>query len=177
MTEVSPSLQLPPQPMYSISTAFHAGFTLDNQQPDIVLVSSDRVLFYAHLFHLSYTSQNGFNGLLRTEGTGGEMGSIPAIVSVPEDSTLFNVVIHAIYNMSCSQYNPSLDTLLAAIPILQNYGIPLQRFVVSSTPLFDQILVQIPRKPMEVFLVADQNPAQARERVGYSDGPAGAESL
>lgn len=149
-------MRLPPQPTYSESTAFHAGFALDGQKPDVIVVSSDRVLFHAHSTHLISTSQNAFNALMNVGAVADAKGG-PVIIAVPEDSVLFNVVIHTIYSMSCVQYKPPVDVLLDAVGALKTYGILLRRFVVPGTPLYNHIFTELPRQPLNVFLVAAEN--------------------
>ena len=79
------------------------------------------------------------------------------IVAVPEHSDLFNVVMHTIYNLSCMQFRPPLATLLDAVRVLKTYGIPVGHFVVPDTPLYNHILSEMPRLPMEVYMMAAEN--------------------
>jgi len=155
LTEPSMSLQLPPHPIYTVSAAFHADFVSDNKRPDVLLITSDYAIFHAHTRHLITTSQNRLNNLLNIETIRLAEGTI--IVTVPEDSALFNVVIHAIYSMPSSPYNPPLDILLDAVGVLKRYGIPLRCFVVPTTPLYEHILREAPREPLKTFVVATEN--------------------
>lgn len=74
---------------------------------------------------------------------------------------LFNVVLLTIYDLPCDQFQPSLDTLLGAVQVLKTYGMSLDRFVGHSTPLFDLISMESPRRPLEVFLTATENGLEA----------------
>ncbi|KAH8081294.1 hypothetical protein BXZ70DRAFT_959678 [Cristinia sonorae] len=158
LTEAPPSLHLPPQPTYSVSTAFHTNLVYDGQRPNVVLFTSDHVLFYAHISHLTTVSGNAFNGLLALNVVRNvTQGGTSLVVPVPEDSVLFNVIIHTIYSQPCNQYRPSIDTLLNAVRALKTYGVPLQRFVVPTTPLYHHIISEAPRRPIETYLVAAEH--------------------
>ncbi|TCD60169.1 hypothetical protein EIP91_010616 [Steccherinum ochraceum] len=154
-----PSLQLPPQQVYSISTAFHADFLVDDKKPDVVLISSDRVLFYAHQSFLLSVSNNTFNGLLSIDAIGTIAGSTAGslCVVVPVGSVLFNVALHTIYGMSCQQFKPPFDMLLQAVQILKTFGIAIDQFLGRDTPLYNHIVAETPPIPIEVFLVAAEN--------------------
>ncbi|KAH8081295.1 hypothetical protein BXZ70DRAFT_1002631 [Cristinia sonorae] len=129
-----------------------ASVTLD-KLPDLVLVSSDRVIFYAHTSRLIEESDNAFNGTLRYNQTTTTNGtSLP----VPENADVLSVVLHAIYSKSYYQDKPSLETLLSAVRSLKSYGVPLARVVGPSTYLYGQILAQTPENALEVFIVAAQ---------------------
>lgn len=140
------------QPMYSVSTIFHS----EGQNPDTALVSPDHTVFYTHTSVLLSASQNAFNGLLSPEAVGSTAG-LPFVVPVPEYSDLLNVVLHAIYHMPFTYFNPSLTILLEAIPTLKRYGIPEAHFISPSTPLFTHILAETPRNPISVYLAAAEN--------------------
>ncbi|THH32086.1 hypothetical protein EUX98_g2123 [Antrodiella citrinella] len=145
-----------PEPMYSVSSTFQGEFTLDGKKTDAILITFDRIIFHVHTLYLDSVSKNGFNSLLNL-GTRGSTVGVPVIITVPEDSSLFNIVIHTIYNMSCSEYYPPLDVLLDAVQALKTYGMPLHQFVVPDTPLYNHILLQAPRKPLDVFIIAAEN--------------------
>ncbi|TCD64175.1 hypothetical protein EIP91_004447 [Steccherinum ochraceum] len=161
--ETPPSLQLPPQQQYSISTAFHADFLLDDSIPDVVLISSDHVLFYAHQTFLLSASDNHFAGLLDIDAIGTVAGSTAGSLSVvvPTGSTLFNVVLHTIYGLSCQQFQPPLDVLLQAVQTLKTFGIAVDQFLARDTPLYDHIVAESPPVPIEVFLVAAEHKLDA----------------
>ncbi|KAH8105136.1 hypothetical protein BXZ70DRAFT_506367 [Cristinia sonorae] len=96
-------------PTHTVSTAFPP----DQDSPvDIVLISSDHVLFYTQTSQLIEVSDNALDGHLVGEAT--TSSSSPAVVSIPETSEVLNVVLHAIFSKSSNQYNPLLATLLSA---------------------------------------------------------------
>ncbi|TCD63984.1 hypothetical protein EIP91_004717 [Steccherinum ochraceum] len=155
-----PSLHLPPQRECSVSTAFHAELLAENSKPDVVLVSSDNVIFYAHTYLLLSLSDNSFNGLLGVEAIGMARGIVIGphwVVGVPTGSILFNVIIHTIYNISCKQFEPSLEVLLQAVASLKTYGISIDLAVGRDMPLYNHIVAEMPQSPIDVFLVAAEN--------------------
>ena len=79
------------------------------------------------------------------------------VLSVPEDSILLNIIIHTIYNLSCVQFCPPLAVLLNAIWSMKTYGMSLDQFIAPGRPLYDHILTETPRLPLEVYTVAAQN--------------------
>ncbi|TCD60424.1 hypothetical protein EIP91_010076, partial [Steccherinum ochraceum] len=159
ISKVPPSLCLPPKPQYHISTTFHTELLLNDEKPDIVLISSDNVLFCVHKFFLRSASSNAFNGLLGVDATGAGTGTTAGSnwVAVPASSILFNVVLHAIYKVSCKWFDPPLEILLQAVGTLKTYGISIDEVVKYNTPLYDHIVAKTPEDPVEVFLVAAEN--------------------
>ncbi|KAH8103813.1 hypothetical protein BXZ70DRAFT_998754 [Cristinia sonorae] len=134
---------------------------MEGEIPDVILVCPDYVIFYAHLSYLTSISINAFDGLLSVEdanhGDVVQGSSMPLVAFVPQDSLLFNIIIHTIYKLPCSQYNPPLDILLDAVYGLKTYGIPLHELNDFTRSLYGCIMAQIPRRPLEVYLVAAEN--------------------
>ncbi|TCD60427.1 hypothetical protein EIP91_010079 [Steccherinum ochraceum] len=160
VSEAPPLLHISTQLQYTVSSAFHAELLVGDEKPDIVLVSSDHVLFYAHKSHILASSNNTFNGRLNVDAIGMVMGSPMGslwVVGVSTDSVLFNVVLHTLYGMSCSQFNPPLEALLHAVTSLKTYGISLDHVLSRNTPLYNLIVAETPRRPIDVFLVAAEN--------------------
>ncbi|TCD60287.1 hypothetical protein EIP91_010421 [Steccherinum ochraceum] len=162
--EPIPSLHLTAQRGCSVSNAFHAQFIFENYKPDVVLISSNNVLFYAHTYLLLQSSDNSFNHLLGVEGIGNARGVFIGslwVVGVPTDSALFNVVIHTIYGMPCNHFDPPLEILLQAVKSLKTYGISPGVAVGRDMPLYNHIVAKMPRGAIEVFLVAAENDLDA----------------
>lgn len=44
-----------------------------------------------------------------------------------------------------------------ALRVLRIYGIPLLQFVIPTTPLYNHILLEAPRRPLDVFVLAAEN--------------------
>ncbi len=136
----------------SVSTAFHLDARLLPIPPDITLVAHDGVLFYVHATILLAQSTNSFNELLSPKLAIQHQAG--AFVSVPEDSPALNIVLHAIYEISCAHYRPSLDTLATAVDAMAMYGITPKDHISPSKPLFALILNQAPIQPILAYSIA-----------------------
>ena len=147
----------PDYPAFFVSTTFHAALTFGSRSPDIILISRDNVFFHVHVSQLTSTSLNGFGSLVNAEIIACARDYPPAVVMVPEDAVLLNVLLHCVYDMPCDQYEPSLGVLLDTINAFKTYGIPAQRFVAPCTIFYNHVLSQSPRSPLDVFIVAAEN--------------------
>ncbi|KAI0071639.1 hypothetical protein K474DRAFT_583721 [Panus rudis PR-1116 ss-1] len=136
----------------SVSTAFYPGADVDPMPSDTILISSDSVYFHVHRHRLLNVSSNAFNSLLS-----GPHPTVGTVLNVPEQSTVLNVVLHAIYGISCNKYGPSLDLLLSSIPVLEKYGVAAHRVITPETHLFNAILTQAPLNAIEVYMVAAEH--------------------
>ncbi|RPD78556.1 hypothetical protein L226DRAFT_296722 [Lentinus tigrinus ALCF2SS1-7] len=149
---VSHSGNSPGTTLASVSTAFNLNSRLLPIPPDIVLVTLDGVLFYVHTKKLLRSSSNRFNGLLSPKR---EAPLHPeALLSVDEHSSVMNIVLHSVYNLSCAHYNHSLETLCAAVDAMSKFGISPQEHVVPTKPLFALILNQAPLQPILAYSTA-----------------------
>ncbi|KAI9574608.1 hypothetical protein HD554DRAFT_2201596 [Boletus coccyginus] len=139
--------------LVSVSTTFFPGAQNHTLPPDLVFLSSDSVFFYVHTHILLAASDNNFNSLLppSQKAKPGPMGHA---VLVPESSTVFNVVLHAVYDMSCAHYSPSFESLAAAINAMTTYGISLRTHVAPTTPLHTLLLSLAAIYPLEVYALA-----------------------
>jgi hypothetical protein len=111
------------------------------------MVSSDSVLFYVHSRILLCASENGFRSLLLHQDQS-------VIVAVPENSTVFNIVLRCIYNISCAHYCPSFDDLVTAVIVLHSYGVQPKKWILPSTPLYELLLSHAPVHPLELYTLA-----------------------
>ncbi|KAH9924890.1 uncharacterized protein B0H18DRAFT_909010 [Fomitopsis serialis] len=135
-----------------VSTTFQPNVLVDNLSPDLVLISSDQVYFYAHSHRILSASCNTFNGLL-TPTPPPDDGSTQT-VSVPEPAEVLNVVVHALYSLPVAQFMPPLDTVTAAFDSLITYGVPLQTLVLPGSPLYVLVLSQAPLRPIDAYALA-----------------------
>lgn len=76
---------------------------------------------------------------------------------VPEHSSVFNIVLHAIYDMSCTQYSPPFDTLVEAVNALKAYGVTPKSVITPSRPLYDILFTHAASRPLDLFAIACQN--------------------
>ncbi|KAI6119980.1 hypothetical protein EDD16DRAFT_730703 [Pisolithus croceorrhizus] len=136
-----------------VSTTFFPSAQLQTVPPDVVLLSSDSVFFYVHQHVLLAASDNNFNSLLppspRTEP-----GPAGLVIPLSESSAELNIVLHAVYNMSCAHYSPSFDYLVSALAVMNAYGISVKKHVARSTPLYNLLLFHAPLYPLELYTLA-----------------------
>ncbi|KAG9317527.1 P-loop containing nucleoside triphosphate hydrolase protein [Chiua virens] len=137
----------------SVSTTFFPGAQNHVLPPDLVLLSSDSVFFYVHTHILLTASDNNFNSLLPPSSKE-KPGSMGPVVLVPETSTVLNIVLHAVYDKSCSHYSPSFESLVAALHAMTTYGVSLQTHVSSTTSLHGLLLSLAPICPLELYALA-----------------------
>ncbi|RPD81967.1 hypothetical protein L226DRAFT_528175 [Lentinus tigrinus ALCF2SS1-7] len=138
----------------SISTAFHPFLSIDDANPDVVLVSVDGVHFYTHRHRLLAISSNRMGNLLPSPGA---VVSPPllAVVPVPHPSEVVNVLLHIIYGLSCAQYLPTLETVEAAVDSLSLlYGVSVAALAAPGMPLFTLIHSFAPVRPLDAYALA-----------------------
>lgn len=138
----------------SVSTTFYPGANIDPLPTDLIILSSDSVFFYVHSQRLMSASENGFNQLLPAALKKSGPSDADCILNLPETSTVLNVVLHAVYGLSCAHYSPSLGDLSAALATLKVYGLPTRKYLASSTPLSTTLLSHAPTAPLDVYAIA-----------------------
>ncbi|CAK5275572.1 unnamed protein product [Mycena citricolor] len=151
----------------SISTTFFPDSDLRPHRPDVILLTTDSVHFYLHSDVLQAFSSNQFRSLLGTPTD----ASKPPAVDVPETAPVLNVILHAIYGLSCVHYAPSFDILADAMNKMPLYGLEPRSMVrpptpplpgtaheyvkvLPSTSLFSQLLSHAPLVPLELYALA-----------------------
>ncbi|KAK0443544.1 hypothetical protein EV421DRAFT_1804369 [Armillaria borealis] len=141
------SYALPPsnQEINAISTKFNADFIHNGMPPDTRLVSSDLVLFLVHHHMLVDASTNRFDAFL---------DSLRPFTTIPETSDFLNIILHAVYGLSSSQFRPTIDTLMTAVCLFPKYGLQPKRYIHPSSPLFSDIRYQMPLSPLMTYVVS-----------------------
>ncbi|KAH9848488.1 hypothetical protein C2E23DRAFT_871262 [Lenzites betulinus] len=145
----------------SISSTFHPGANLLPIPADLLLMSSDGVFFYIHLTQVLGASTNCFNNILcadrsKPDGPSAD-DSVNSVTCVAEIASVLNVVLHSAYNISCANYVPTLDVLVAAAGALPLYGLAPKKYIAPSTSLYQLILAQAPVQPMKVYALASRH--------------------
>lgn len=141
--------------LVSISTTFHPAAQLSSVTPDLVLVSLDGVFFYVHSDTVLSVSTNGFNGCLpRPTPLSSANKELDPFLSISEHSSVLNIILHTIYDMSCAHYSPPFPTLSAAIDRLQTYGLEPKSHVAPSTALYNLLAAYAPLFPLELYALA-----------------------
>jgi len=141
-----------------VSTTFFPGAHIYGSASDLILVPSDSVYFYVHTHILSSASENGFNTMLPVmPNDNGDYIGLGPILPVPERSSVLNVVLHAIYDMSCVRYSPSFDTLVQALSALRTYGVTPKNVITSSNSLYHVLLTYASSRPLDLFALAAEH--------------------
>ena len=139
----------------SVSTTFYPGaFELPHEQ-DVMLVSLDLVFFYVHSAVMLARSSNGFAWLL---------SDVPSLLphcplqfhvaAVPETSPVLNIVLHAVYNKSCAEYEPADADVIAAVDRFGLYGLDVQQHLAPQTALFEFVATRVPSAPLAFYALA-----------------------
>jgi hypothetical protein len=153
-TEGSPSEDtLDGQTLVSVSTTFYPGSHIDSLPPDLVMLSSDSVFFYVHSHVIMVASDNSFGSLITPALSVGKDQMTP-LISVPESSTVLNIILHCIYEISCAHYCHSFDALRTAINAMPCYGISVKTRIIPSNPLFNLLLSHAPLHPLDLYALA-----------------------
>lgn len=138
--------------LVSVSTSFYPGAQHLPIQPDTILMSTDSVFFYVHSHMLLASSENGFMGLLPAPPP--SETNHETLIAVPDDSVHLNVILHAVYDMSCAQYSPSFEVISTAVNRLHLYGVPAKKRIAPSRPLFSLLLSYAPVVPLDLYALA-----------------------
>ncbi|OJT09044.1 hypothetical protein TRAPUB_69 [Trametes pubescens] len=139
----------------SVSTTFHPGANLLQITPDLILLSSDGVFFYVHTTQVLSMSNNHFNGMLSPTAVKAKTrDDLGLVLPLPEAATVLNIVLHAVYELSCAHYHPGIDTLIVAVDAMPTYGLRPSVHIAPSTPLYSLILSQAPVQPINAYALA-----------------------
>ncbi|KAF7980663.1 hypothetical protein HWV62_37081 [Athelia sp. TMB] len=124
-------------------------------ESDVIIVTSDYVCFHLHSDTLLATTNNHFNHILVnfTPADGGEFLGTP-MFTVCETSTVFTVVVCAIYDLPFADYSPSFETLDEGVAALQTYGVIVRDIVIPNTPLFEILLTHAGDHAIELYTLA-----------------------
>jgi len=138
--------------LVSLSTTFYPGSRHLTTPPETILLTTDSVFFYVHSQLLLAASENRFRQLLLPSQQ--PLDEQDPIIHVPENSTVLNIVLHTVYDISCAHYSPSFAAIVTAVNRLSVYGIPPKKRILPSTPLFSLLLSHAPLYPLEVYALA-----------------------
>ncbi|KAK0443539.1 hypothetical protein EV421DRAFT_2035372 [Armillaria borealis] len=144
--EFTPS---PHQHIKAISTKFNADFELNGILADTQLISKDAVVFYVHRHRLIEASSNGFDSLLDIHGS-----HFLQVVRVPEHSEQLNIMLHAVYGISCAPFQPTIETILTVVCLLPKYGLQPKNYVAPTMPLFNDIRYRMPASPLLTYVIS-----------------------
>ncbi|KAG9032321.1 hypothetical protein FRB95_001574 [Tulasnella sp. JGI-2019a] len=152
-----------------VSTTFFPAAVLpgsNGMRPDMIIFTSDAVFFYCHKVVLKVLSPDGL-GRMIPEGIfnpSQEMVSHSAYtpppqqqlvtVHIAESSTVINVILHIIYNMSCLRFAPSIKIISEALTALDKYGIAIPP---PNSDIWELVLRHAPGHPIQAYAIAAQH--------------------
>ncbi|RDB16853.1 hypothetical protein Hypma_002468 [Hypsizygus marmoreus] len=146
----SPSVHVEQPSFVPVSTAFYPGSHCDAS--DLVLLSSDSVLFYVHINILLRISENTFSSLLSSPLSGDTYRG--SIISIPETSVVLDALLHFLYSESCADQAPSFETLCTAVDQMPFYDIEPRHHIIPSNPSYGYLLAFAPLFPLELYALA-----------------------
>jgi len=164
----------------SVSTTFFPAAALPNLETirsDLIVFTSDRVVFYCHKSVLQTKSTNNFANLLPSAPRLDAISSLqlsigrqaqegvpePSVtpggmlttIIVSETSTVFNIVLHSIYQgLSCSRYGPTIEIIAEALAVLPKYGLPAPD---EASEIWVSLLAHAPEHPYRVYAIGAAN--------------------
>ncbi|THU90259.1 hypothetical protein K435DRAFT_821195 [Dendrothele bispora CBS 962.96] len=116
--------------------------------PDVMLMSSDAVVFYVNQQTLLNLSTNSFNSLLPITPIHGAEHPI----HLPQiHSSELNILLHILYNLDCTQYNPPLPVILSSINLFPEFGLSPKALISPQTHIYKILLSQASLYPLEVY--------------------------
>jgi hypothetical protein len=68
--------------------------------------------------------------------------------------THLQLLLHAIYGLSCAHYAPDFDMLALTLKAFPKYGLQPTPLVDLGTPLFECLLALAPARPLDVYTLA-----------------------
>ncbi|KAF7985946.1 hypothetical protein HWV62_43886 [Athelia sp. TMB] len=129
---------------------------------DLIIITDDHCHYYLDSETLYAVTNNNFNHTLDGFTPGGQTGSDAKPVSaIPETSSVFNILVCAIYGLTYSNHIPSFKTLDQAVDAMQTYGIAVERLIVPGTPLFDSLFAHAKTHALELYALAAHNSLHA----------------
>lgn len=121
---------------------------------DIAILSTDNVLFYAHSCMIPAGIKTNFNSVSNNPSElKGTMKSVP-IFGLPEPSDVINVVLHALYNKSCAEFDLSDTTLARVVEFLATNHVPLDTLLSPATYLHQLFLERARNSPLLFYSLA-----------------------
>lgn len=108
---------------------------------DVHATTQDDVHYDVHAGALLAHSENSFGGLLAPTRP-----SSPQCIAVPDESAVFNIVLHAVYDLDCAQYAPADTDVIAAVHALCTYGIAPARVLGPASALCALIVARLPTR-------------------------------
>ncbi|KAI0093253.1 hypothetical protein BDY19DRAFT_417466 [Irpex rosettiformis] len=132
------------------------GIRTGSTTPDTIFRSSDDVYFAVHYTTVADASKNAFGGLLVADVE--HVPDRPIRLNLEEPADVLNILFLTMYGIPCDPYDPSLNSLCAALQAMHKYGLtPLSRYLSrGDSPLYATILSQAEHSPLETYALAGE---------------------
>ncbi|KAK7043202.1 hypothetical protein VNI00_008556 [Paramarasmius palmivorus] len=146
-----PTPTLDPQHLGPVTISPIFGPTSPSTRPptDMIIVSSDSVVFYTDEYTLFNTSSNRFGGYLPLQARGHDKTIIlPEIVAAE-----VQVILQVVYNAEAPMDMP-VGTLIRGIGWLPKYGFEPKTCIKPDTRIFNTLLSYAPLHPLEIYTCA-----------------------
>ncbi|KAJ3918239.1 hypothetical protein F5877DRAFT_42983 [Lentinula edodes] len=137
--------------IFCLSARWHS----HHGSPDIVLFTSDSVLFHVHSHVLLAVPDTGFHALIPSYLS--SMKNSDPVVHVPESSSRLNIILHAIYNMPCSHFSCPLQDLSDAVDHFALYGMVPRSYILKNSSFYNLLLSYVPHLPLDVYTFASKH--------------------
>lgn len=137
--------------IFCLSARWHS----HHGSPDIVLFTSDSVLFHVHSHVLLAVPDTGFHALIPSYLL--SMKNSDPVVHVPESSSRLNIILHAIYNMPCSHFSCPLQDLSDAVDHFALYGMVPRSYILKNSSFYNLLLSYVPHLPLDVYTFASKH--------------------
>ena len=136
--------------------------------PDIVLVSSDETVFYVHgTVLLGSSFYRAIADLYSAPLADSTMSLTLYSCPIPQDSNKvwvkvkditadeLNIVLHALYDLSCANFQPSFDTIAHAIDKMASLlGLTVNAVIRPGKELYNYIFTLTPLQPLRIYALA-----------------------
>ncbi|KAL0062785.1 hypothetical protein AAF712_010323 [Marasmius tenuissimus] len=141
----------------SISPTFGAT-SLGSSRPsvDMILLTSDSIIFYIDEATLLRVSANSFKSLLPLT-TEDKSQRVLFMRDISSDE--LDIMLQAVYNVPGSTIPGKTDiqVLLSAVDQFMDYGISAATFITSTSHLYQYLLACAPLHPLEIYALAAQH--------------------
>jgi hypothetical protein len=135
-----------------VSTAFHPTAYPQLPPVDIILSSSDGVLFFVHSGTILGTCESAFRQFLGSPLDSPKFRD--TFIPMASTSAELNIILHMVYGMSPASYFPAFDILAGAVDSMPGYSITPREHILPGTPLYILLLSHAPLRPLDVYALA-----------------------
>ncbi|KAF7980665.1 hypothetical protein HWV62_37085 [Athelia sp. TMB] len=129
---------------------------------DLIIITDDHFHYHLDSETLYAVTNNNFNHTLDGFTPCGQTGpDAQSVSAIPETSSVFSIVVCAIYGLTYPNHNPSFKTLEQAVDAMQTYGVAVEQLIVPGTSLFDLLFAHAKTHALELYALAAHNSLHA----------------